>query len=295
MNDYLVRALAFDGTIRAYAVHSTETVAEVQRRHGTWPTATAALGRTMTAAVMMGAMVKGDDKLTIKIEGNGPIGSILIDANAHGEVRGYVTNPQTHFDLNEQGKLDVTRAVGTDGMLTVVKDLGLRDFFTGQVPLVSGEIAEDFTQYFVVSEQVPSAVGLGVLVNPDNTVKAAGGFILQVMPGASDETISQLEERIATVEPISTLIDRGLTPEEILGEVLGAENVEVLDRLAVKFKCNCSKERFGNAIIGLGEQEIRDMIEEDGQAEAHCHFCLETYIYSKEELEGFIDEIRSQS
>ena len=197
MNDYLVKALAFEGTIRAYAVRSTETVAEVQRRHAMWPTATAALGTSMTAAVMMGAMVKGEDKLTIKIEGNGPIGSMIIDANAHGEVRGYATNPQTHFDLNEQGKLDVRRAVGTEGMLTIVKDLGLRDFFTGQVPIVSGEIAEDFTEYFVVSEQVPSAVGLGVLVNPDNTVKAAGGFIIQVMPGATDETISKLEERIA--------------------------------------------------------------------------------------------------
>lgn len=295
MNDYLVKALAFDGTIRAYAVRSTETVAEVQRRHAIWPTATAALGRAMTAAVMMGAMVKGEDKLTIKIEGGGPIGSMIIDANAHGEVRGYVTNPQTHFDLNEQGKLDVRRAVGTDGMLTVVKDLGLRDFFTGQVPIVSGEIAEDFTQYFVVSEQIPTAVGLGVLVNPDNTVKAAGGFIIQVMPGATDEAISELEERIATVEPISKLIDRGLTPEEILGAVLGEDNVEVLDRMDVSFKCNCSKERFGNAIIGLGEQQIQEMIDEDGKAEAHCHFCLETYVYPKEELEGFIREIRSGS
>jgi molecular chaperone Hsp33 len=295
MKDYLIKALAYDGTIRAYAIRSTEAVGEVQKRHAMWPTATAALGRAMTAAVMMGAMVKGEDKLTIKIEGKGPIGSMIIDANAHGEVRGYVTNPQTHFNLNAQGKLDVRRAVGTDGMLTVVKDLGLRDFFTGQVPIVSGEIAEDFTQYFAVSEQVPSAVGLGVLVNPDNTVKAAGGFIIQVMPGATDETISQLEERIATVEPISKLIDRGLTPEEILGEVLGADNVDILDRMDVLFNCNCSKERFGNAIIGLGEQQIQEMIEEDGKAEAHCHFCLETYVYPKEELEGFIDEIRSGS
>lgn len=295
MMDYLVKALAFDGTIRAYGARTTETIAEVQRRHAMWPTATAALGRSMTAAVMMGAMSKGEDKLTIKIDGNGPIGSMIIDANAHGEVRGYASNPQTHFDLNEKGKLDVRRAVGTDGLLSVVKDLGLRDFFTGQVPIVSGEIAEDFTEYFVVSEQVPSAVGLGVLVNPDNTVKAAGGFIIQVMPGATDETIGKLEERIANVEPISTLIDRGLTPEEIIGEVLGAENVEILNRMDVSFACNCSKERFGNAIIGLGAQEIQEMIDEDGKAEAHCHFCMETYVYPKEELEGFIDEIQSEA
>lgn len=295
MNDYLIKALAFDGTIRAYAVNSTESVAEAQRRHHVWPTATAALGRTMTAGLMMGAMLKGNDKLTVKVEGNGPAGPIVVDANAKGEVRGYITYPQTHFELNEKGKLDVRRAVGTEGMLTVVKDLGLRDFFTGQVPIVSGEIAEDFTQYFVVSEQVPSAVALGVLVNPDNTVKAAGGFIIQVMPGASDETISQLEKKLANIEPISKQIDRGLSPEEILKEVLGDDQVEILEKMDVSFQCNCSKERFGNAIIGLGEQEIREMIDEDGQAQAECHFCMEKYLYPKEELEGFIDEIRSQS
>lgn len=295
MKDYLVKALAFDGTIRAYAARSTKTIEETRRRHDTWPTATAALGRAMTAAVMMGAMVKGEDKLTLKIEGNGPLGAMLIDTNGHGEVRGYVANPHTHFDLNAQGKLDVQRAVGTEGMLTVVKDLGLRDFFTGQVPLVSGEIAEDFTSYFVVSEQVPSAVGLGVLVNPDNSVKAAGGFIIQVMPGATEEAISTLEERISAMKPISTMIDDGLSPEEVLEEILGANNVEVLERMDVEFSCNCSKARFGDAIIGLGEKEIIAMIEEDGQAEASCHFCLETYHYPEEELKGFLDEIRAQA
>lgn len=295
MSDYLIKALAFNGTIRAYAVRTTDTVAEAQRRHDIWPTTTAALGRTMTAGVMMGAMVKGEDKLTIKIEGNGPIGPMIVDANGHGEVRGYVTNPHVHFDLNDGGKLDVRRAVGTEGMLTVVKDLGLREFFTGQVPLVSGEIAEDFTEYFVVSEQTPSAVSLGVLVNPDKTVKAAGGLTIQVMPGATDETITLLEQHIAQMEPISTMIDRGLSPEEVLNEVLGAENVEILSKIDVSFSCNCSRERFSNAIIGLGTKEIRDMIDEDGRAEASCHFCLESYIYSKKDLEGFIDEIRAQS
>lgn len=294
MSDYLVKALAFEGTIRAYAVRSTDTIGEVQRRHAMWPTATAALGRAMTASVMMGAMLKGDDKITVKVEGNGPLGAMIIDANANGEVRGYAVNPQTHCDLNEQGKLDVRGAVGTEGMLTVVKDLGLREFFTGQTPIISGEIGEDFTQYFVDSEQVPSAVGLGVLVNPDNTVKAAGGFIIQVMPGATDETITLLEQYISKMEPISTLIDRGLSPEEVLNTVLGIENVEVLDRLDVSFQCNCSRERFGNAIIGLGEKEITEMIEEEGQAEANCHFCLESYVYPKEELESFINEIRSR-
>ncbi|WP_153723243.1 Hsp33 family molecular chaperone HslO [Sporosarcina cascadiensis] len=291
--DYLVKALAFDGVIRAYAVRSTDTVGEVQQRHQMWPTATAALGRTISASVMMGAMLKGDNKLTVKIQGNGPLGPIVVDANAHGEVRGYATNPQTHVPLNEKGKLDVRGVVGTEGTLSIVKDLGLKDYFTGQVPIISGEIAEDFTQYLVVSEQVPSAVALGVLVNPDNTVKASGGFIIQVMPGATDETISLLEDKIANMSPISALIDQGLTPEGILAEVLGKENVEFLDKVDVKFDCECSKERFGDAITGLGAAEIQAMIDEDHGAEAQCHFCLERYQYSEQELKGYIDEIQS--
>lgn len=293
MGDYLVRALAFEGNVRAYVVRTTDTVGEAQRRHQTWPTASAALGRSMTAAVMMGIMLKGEDKLTVKVEGNGPIGPMIIDSNAKGEVRGYVTNPQTHFDLNEVGKLDVRRAVGTEGTLTIVKDLGLRDFFTGQVPIVSGEIAEDFTYYFAVSEQVPSSVGLGVLVNPDNTILAAGGFIIQLMPGTDDETITVIEEHLSKMEPVSKMIEKGLTPEELLFEILGKDNVQILDSIPVSFECNCSKERFGSAIISLGVSEIRDMIEEDGGAEAHCHFCMEKYQYSVDELESFIDEINA--
>ena len=293
MSDYLVRAIAFEGSVRAFAVRTTDTVGEGQRRHGTWPTASAALGRSMTAAVMMGAMLKGEDKLTVKVEGNGPTGPMIIDSNAKGEVRGYVTNPQIHFDLNEHGKLDVRRAVGTEGTLTIVKDLGMRDFFTGQVPIVSGEIAEDFTYYFASSEQVPSSVGLGVLVNPDNTILAAGGFIIQLMPGTDDETITLIEEHLNKMEPVSKMIERGLTPEELLFEILGKENVQILDSMPVGFECNCSKERFGSAIISLGESEIREMIEEDGGAEASCHFCMEKYDFSADELESFIDEIKA--
>ncbi|MEK3979378.1 Hsp33 family molecular chaperone HslO [Psychrobacillus sp. FSL K6-2836] len=293
MSDYLVRALAFEGSVRAFAARTTDTVGEGQRRHGTWPTASAALGRSMTAALMMGAMLKGEDKITVKVEGDGPVGPMIIDSNAKGEVRGYVTNPQTHFELNEHGKLDVRRAVGTEGTLTVVKDLGMKDFFTGQVPIVSGEIGEDFTYYFVVSEQVPSSVGLGVLVNPDNSILAAGGFIIQLMPGTDDETITVIEEHLSKMEPVSKLIERGLTPEELLFEILGKDNVQILGSSPVSFECNCSKERFGNAIITLGEKEIRGMIEEDGGAEAHCHFCMEKYNYSVDELESFIDEINA--
>jgi molecular chaperone Hsp33 len=285
MKDYLVKALAYDGNIRAYAVRTTETVSEAQRRHQTWRTASAALGRTLTAGVMMGAMLKGDDKLTIKINGGGPLGPMVVDSNAKGEVRGYVTNPEVDFESTEHGKLDVRRAVGTDGTLAVVKDVGMRDFFSGQVPIVSGELGEDFTYYFATSEQVPSSVGVGVLVNPDDTILAAGGFIFQLMPGTPDLIISNLEERLKTIEPISKLIERGLTPEEILEELFGKDQVKVLETMPVGFKCNCSKDRFANAIVGLGAAEITAMIEEDGQAEAHCHFCNEKYLFTRNELE----------
>lgn len=293
MSDYLVRGLGFNGSVRAFAVDSTKTVGEAQRRHMMWPTASAALGRAMTGGVMLGAMLKGDDKVTIKFEGGGPIGALLVDSNAKGGVRGYVSNPQTHFDLNDKGKLDVSRAVGTGGMMSVVKDLGMRDNFTGQTPIVSGEIAEDFTYYFAVSEQVPSSVGLGVLVDTDNSILAAGGFIVQLMPNTDDETITEIEEHLSTIEPVSKMIQRGLSPEEILEVVLGEGNVQILDKMPVHFDCNCSKDRFATAILGLGEKEIQDMIDEDGMAEAQCHFCLQTYQYSKEELESFINELQS--
>ncbi|MBM7694872.1 molecular chaperone Hsp33 [Peribacillus deserti] len=285
MSDYLVKALGFNGQVRAYAVCSTDTVGEGQRRHGTWPTASAALGRTMTAGVMMGAMLKGDEKLTVKVEGGGPIGPILVDSNAKGEVRGYVTHPQVHFDLNEHGKLDVRRAVGTEGTLTVVKDIGMRDHFTGQVPIVSGELGDDFTYYFASSEQVPSSVGVGVLVNPDNSILAAGGFILQLLPGADEETISQLEARLKSIAPISKLIQQGLSPEEILEQLMGEGNVKVLEKMPIQFKCQCSKERIASALISLGSVEIEDIIKTDGEAEAQCHFCNEKYHFTKEELE----------
>jgi molecular chaperone Hsp33 len=292
MTDYLIKALAYDNQVRAYAAKTTETVSEAQRRHQTWPTASAALGRSMTAGVMLGSMLKGNAKLTIKVEGGGPIGVILVDSNSKGEVRGYVTNPQTHFDLNEKGKLDVARAVGTEGNLTIVKDLGLKEHFSGQVPIVSGELGEDFTYYLVTSEQVPSSVGVGVLVNPDNTILASGGFIIQLLPGTDDETITKIEERLSQIEPISKLIHRGLTPEEILEEVLGHGNVKILEKQPVAFKCQCSKERIENAIVSLGAEEIQAMIDEDGQAEAHCHFCNEVYLLTREDLEELKKEAK---
>ncbi|WP_335872116.1 Hsp33 family molecular chaperone HslO [Bacillus sp. 2205SS5-2] len=291
MGDYLVKALAYEGQVRAYAINSTETVAEAQRRHQTWPTASAALGRSMSAGVMMGAMLKGEAKLTIKIEGDGPLGLILVDSNAKGEVRGYVANPQTHIEeRNQEGKLNVGAAVGSTGTLTVVKDLGLRDNFSGQVPLVSGELGEDFTYYFVTSEQVPSSVGVGVLVNPDNSILAAGGFIIQLLPKTNESVIKDIEKRLSSMLPVSTLIEKGLTPEQLLGEVLGENNVKVLEKMPISFECHCSKERFSAALISLGKQEIQEIIDEEEQAEAHCHFCNNKYHFSKEELEQLREE-----
>lgn len=288
MSDYLVKALAYDGQIRAFATRTTETVNEAQRRHYTWPTASAALGRSMTASVMLGAMLKGEEKLTIKINGGGPIGTILVDANAKGEVRGYVSNPQTHFDLNEAGKLDVRRAVGTEGTLTVSKDIGMDHPYVGQVPIVSGELGDDFTHYIVTSEQTPSSVGVGVIVNPDNTILASGGFMIQLMPGTDEKVISQLEERLTTIPTISNMVRAGLTPENILEEVLGKENVKALATMPVNFQCQCSRERISNAIQGLGPVEIEDMIVTDGQAEAQCHFCNETYVFTKDQLQEML-------
>ncbi|MEK5038382.1 Hsp33 family molecular chaperone HslO [Sporosarcina sp. FSL K6-3457] len=289
MKDYLVKATAYNNQVRAYAAITTETVGEAERRHQTWPTASAALGRSMTAGVILGAMLKGEEKLSIKIAGGGPIGTILVDANTKGEVRGYVTNPQTHFDLNDQGKLDVKRAVGTDGMLTVSKDIGLQQPFVGYVPLVSGELGEDFTAYIVNSEQVPSSVGVGVLVNPDQTIQAAGGFIIQLMPGTDDKTIQLIEERLKDITPISSMVEQGMTPEQILEQVLGAGNVKFLETIPVQFQCQCSEERITNAIISLGGAEIQDMIQTDGQADANCHFCNENYHFSKQDLEVLLE------
>ncbi len=292
MSDYLVKALAFDKQVRAYAVNSTETVGEAQRRHQTWATASAALGRAMTASVMMGAMLKGEEKLTVKVEGGGPIGAIIVDSDAKGHVRGYVSNPQVYFASNEKGKMDVQRAVGTNGTVSVVKDIGLRENFSGQVPIISGELGEDFTYYFAVSEQTPSSVGVGVLVNPDNTILVAGGFIIQLMPGTDEETISKIEESINKTPSVSKMIQDGLSPEEILYQLLGEDNVQVIEKMPVEFQCTCSKERFSRAIISLGESEIQEMITEDGKADTQCHFCNAEYYFTKEELEEILEEAK---
>ncbi|AFQ09415.1 TPA: redox-regulated molecular chaperone HslO [Bacillus pacificus] len=291
MKDYLVKALAFDGEVRAYSVRTTNTVSEAQRRHDTWRTASAALGRSLTAGTMMGAMLKGDQKLTIKVEGNGPIGPILVDAHANGDVRGYVTNPHVDFEGTEQGKLRVYQAVGTEGFVTVIKDIGMREPFIGQSPIVSGELGEDFTYYFAVSEQTPSSVGVGVLVNGDDSILAAGGFILQIMPGAQEETISFIEERLQKIPPVSTLIEQGLSPEELLYAVLGEDKVKVLEAMDVQFNCTCSRERIESVLISLGKTELEQVREEEEETEVHCHFCNERYKFSKEDITNLIENL----
>lgn len=288
MKDYLVKATAFDGKIRCYAAVTTNTVEEARRRQDTWPTASAALGRTLTITAMMGAMLKGEDQITTNITGDGPLGRIVADANAYGEVRGYVSNPHVDFELNEKGKLDVRRAVG-NGILSVVKDLGLKDYFTGQVPIVSGEISEDFTYYFATSEQVPSAVGAGVLVAPDYQILASGGFILQVMPGADDSIIDELEKNISELPQISELIEKGNTPEQLLKHIIPENSLNILETLPVQYKCKCSKERVLRAIKGLGAAEIESMIEKDKGAEATCHFCNEVYQITEDELRTLLE------
>lgn len=291
MSDYLVKALAYEGFVRAYAVNATETIAEAQRRHDTWNTSSAALGRTMIGALMLGATLKGDDKMTVKIEGNGPAGAIVVDSNGKGEVKGYIKNPHISLPLNEIGKIDVRGAVGTEGMFTVIKDLGLKEPFSGQTPIVSGEIGEDFTYYLAVSEQIPSAVGVSVLVDTDDSIKTAGGFMIQIMPGASDEIIDQIEVRLKETARISTLLDEGQTPEEILQSLLATDDVFFLETMPVQFKCDCSKEKFASAIITLGAEQIQELIDQDHGAEAVCSFCNNKYKYSEADLYELKQEI----
>lgn len=286
MSDYLLKSLGYNGEVRVYVVDVTETVAEAQRRHETWSAASAALGRTMIGGILLGATLKGKEKMTVKVEGNGPAGHIIVDSNGKGEVKGYIANPKISLSLNEAGKLDVRGAVGTQGTLTVTKDLGMKEAFSGQVPLVSGELGEDFTYYMATSEQTPSAIGLSVLVDTDDTIKAAGGFMIQVMPDATDETITALENRLASIPMISQLMEKGENPESILDLLMGEGNVKILEKMPVLFKCECSKERFATAIIALGGEEIESMIEEDHGAEASCHFCGNQYHFDVADLES---------
>lgn len=291
MKDQLIRATALGGKVRAFAVGTTELVNELAARHHTTPTATAALGRTLTVGAMMGAMLKGAEKLTIQIKGDGPIGQIVVDANADGEVRGYVDNPDAELPLNAAGKLDVGGVVGLEGFIYVTKDLGLREPYRGSTPIISGEIGDDFTYYFAKSEQTPSAVALGVLVDVDYKVRAAGGFIIQTLPGLTDEEIGEIEKKLAKLPPVTTLLDKGATLEEILSSIL--KDVHLLETTDVHFRCKCSRERVEQTLMSLGKEELAAIREEDGKAEVVCQFCNEAYQFSDKEIEDVMAKIRS--
>ncbi|GEO74871.1 Hsp33-like chaperonin [Levilactobacillus namurensis DSM 19117] len=295
MADYLVKSLIDHGMFRAYVVDATDTVAEAQRRHDTWSTATAALGRTLIGTLLLStSLLKGKEKLTVKVNGHGPVGAIVADGNADGTVKGYLQYPHTSLPLNTKHKLDVKKAVGTAGMLTVTKDQGLGQPYTGQVPLVSGELGEDFTYYLAKSEQIPSAVGVSVFVEPDNTVKVAGGFMIQVMPGASDEAISRLEQRLKSMPMVSELLLAGQTPEDILKLLFTDEDVQILQKMPVAFKCDCSKDRFAKALASVSKDAIKEMIEQDHGAEAVCHFCGEKYQFSEDDLRQIMTQAQEK-
>ncbi|MNW30719.1 33 kDa chaperonin [compost metagenome] len=289
--DRLIRGTAMDGRVRAFAVRTTQLVEELRRRHDTYPTATAALGRTLTAGAIMGSMLKGKERLTIQVKGDGPIGQIVVDANALGEVRGYVTEPHVHLPSNSMGKLDVAGAVGTEGFIHIIKDLGLKEPYRGSTPIISGELGEDFTYYFAKSEQTPSAVGLGVLVDTDNSVIVAGGFIIQLLPGLNDDEITAIENAVSSIPPVTALLDQGLELDEMLRWML--PDVRILDELDIHFQCECSRERVEKTLISLGESELEQLIEEEGQAEVVCHFCNEAYQFNKDELQNLLDQAKA--
>ena len=284
----MIRATAAQGQIRAFAASARDLVEQARAGHNTSPVATAALGRLLTAGVMMGSMMKNQqDLLTLKIRGDGPIGGLTVTADANGNVKGYVNNPLVVLPCNDKGKLDVAGALGI-GVLSVIRDVGLKEPYVGQTILVSGEIAEDLTYYYATSEQTPSSVALGVLMNKDNTVRQAGGFMIQLMPGATEEVIGKLEERTGAVSSVTSLLDEGMSPEQILEELLAGMDVEITDRMDVRFYCGCTRKRVEKALVSIGKKELEDMIREGKPIEMNCHFCNAAYEFSVEELKELL-------
>ena len=291
MNDSIIRATAAGAQIRAFAAVTTNLVEEARQRHNTSPVATAALGRLMTGAVMMGSMMKNpEDILTVQIKCSGPIGGLTVTADSQGGVKGYAYNPDVMLPP-KNGKLDVGGALG-QGVLTVIRDMGMKEPYSGQTILQTGEIAEDLTYYFATSEQIPSSIGLGVLMEGDNTVRCAGGFIVQVMPFVEDKVLDKLEENIGKIRPVTAMLDNGHTPEEMLREVLEGLDVEITDTLPAGFTCNCSKQRIEKAIISIGKKEIQSLIDEGKDIEVKCHFCNTAYSYSVDELKELLKKSR---
>ncbi len=283
-SDYIVRATAADGQVRAFAATTRNLVEEARNIHQTSPVATAALGRLLTGGAMMGSMMKGEqDLITLQIRGDGPIRGLVVTADSKARVKGYVHEPMVMLPPSAAGKLDVGGAVG-NGMLQVIRDIGMKEPYVGQVDLISGEIAEDLTAYFAVSEQVPSAVALGVLMNKDNTVRQAGGFIIQLMPFAEEAVIARLEQKLTEVTHISGLLDEGMTPEEILEYVLADFEPKILEKVPTGYYCNCSKERVEKAVASIGKKDLQEMIEEGKSIEVNCHFCEKKYEFTVEDL-----------
>lgn len=288
MEDYIIRGMAADNQVRFFGAYTKNLVEEARQRHLTSPVATAALGRLLTAGAMMGSMCKNDtDMVTLQIRCDGPIGGLTVTSDAKAQVKGYVHNPEVMLPPSAAGKLDVGGALGR-GVLTVIKDIGMKEPYSGQTDLVTGEIAEDLTYYFAASEQIPTSVALGVLMNKDNTVRHAGGFIIQLMPFASEEVIASLEQKIAAFSSVTAHLDKGETPEEIIRELLGDFDVTIHDTIPTGFFCNCSKERVSKAVISIGKKEIEEMIEEGKDIEVNCHFCNSHYQFSVEDLKELL-------
>ncbi len=294
MSDYMTKVLAFHGQVKAVALVATESISTAQKKHDTWSAATAALGRTLIGTTLLASSLKDQERISVQIHGNGLGGKIFTDANGQGDMRGYISNPHVSLPLNEQGKLDVRTVVGDRGTMTVIKDLGMREPFSGQIPIVDGELGADFTYYMAVSEQINGSMGLSVLVNPDESVRAAGGFMIQLMPGATEETIVEIEKRLSDIPMISSLLDQEASPEDLLDRLLGKENIQPLETMPVQFKCSCTRDKFSSGLIAIGEEELKRLVDEDHGAEVVCHFCSEKFFYSNEDLLDLIEEIRQQ-
>lgn len=291
MADKLLKAVSNNGKFRVYVIDATDTIAEAQKRHDTWTNSTAALGRTMIGSILVAtSTLKDDEDLTTRIVGDGPAGAIVVDANAQGETKGYIQNPHVSLPLNDKHHIDVRGAVGTKGTLSITKDQHLKEPFTGQTPLVSGEIGDDFAYYMAQSEQIPSAVGVSVFVHPNETVGKAGGFLIQTLPGANDDDITTIENNLKVVPNISELMNEGLTSKEIMDKLMHGIEMKILDSLDIQFKCDCSKERFSKSLATLRDSEIQAMIDENHGAEAVCKFCNNKYEFSEADLKKILVE-----
>ncbi len=296
MKDYLVKAITTDGMFRAYAVNAQQMVADAQSKHDTWSASSAALGRTMIGSTMLASSVdKNGAAITVKVNGGGPVGQIVVDADSKGNVKGYVGDSHVHLPLNQFHKIDVAKAVGNGGILEVTKVLGNGDPYTSSVPLASGEIGDDFTFYLAQSEQIPSAVGVSVFVNDDNSIGAAGGYLVQVLPGASDEAIDKLTQRIKEIPMLSELLLKNQSPEEILNLLFGEGNLKFLTTEPVRFYCNCSKEKFWNDLVGIPVSQLQEILTEDGKIDVTCNFCQSKYHYDADELKQIISEASANS